>query len=99
VSAGRRPAFITIHSFTPVYHGARRTLDLGILHDADARLADEILNVISTEGELVAKSNEPYGPGDGVTYTLAEHAIPPRLPNAKTEIRNDSMKGSAAHHA
>jgi len=99
VNAGRRPAFITIHSFTPVYHGARRTLDLGILHDADARLADEILNVTSTEGELVAKSNEPYGPEDGVTYTLAEHAIPRGLPNVMIEIRNDLLNGADAQHA
>jgi len=99
VNAGRRPAFITIHSFTPVYHGARRTLGLGILHDADARLADEILNVISTEGQMVAKSNEPYGPEDGVTYTLAEHAIPRGLPNAMIEIRNDLLNGADAQHA
>ena len=99
VNVGRRPAFITIHSFTPVYHGARRTLDLGILHDTDARLADEILNVISAEGELVAKSNEPYGPEDGVTYTLAEHAIPRGLPNVMIEIRNDLLSGADAQHA
>lgn len=99
VNAGRRPAFITIHSFTPVYHGARRTLDLGVLHDVDARLADEILNVTSAEGELVAKSNEPYGPEDGVTYTLAEHAIPRGLPNAMIEIRNDLLNDADAQHA
>jgi len=99
VNAGRRPAFITIHSFTPVYHGARRMLDLGILHDTDGRLANEILNITSTEGELVAKSNEPYGPEDGVTYTLAEHAIPRGLPNVMIEIRNDLLNDADAQHA
>lgn len=99
VSAGRHPAFITIHSFTPVYHGARRTLDLGILYDTDARLADVILRITETEDELIAKGNEPYGPEDGVTYTLAEHAIPRGLPNVMIEIRNDLLSGADAQHA
>jgi len=89
VDAGRAPVVITIHSFTPVYQGQKRTLDLGILHDSDARLADEILTVTNAEGGLIARCNEPYGPADGVTYTLAEHAVPRKLLNVMIEIRND----------
>jgi len=37
------PALITIHSFTPVYHGSPRDVEIGILHDADSRLADAML--------------------------------------------------------
>ncbi|HEY9079414.1 N-formylglutamate amidohydrolase [Magnetovibrio sp.] len=99
VRLGRHPAFITIHSFTPVYHGTRRTLDLGILHDSDARLADEILRITAAEGELTALINQPYGPKDGVTYTLAEHAIPRGLLNVMIEIRNDLIADGDAQHA
>jgi len=33
------PIIVTIHSFTPVFHGTRRSVDLGLLHGTDARLA------------------------------------------------------------
>jgi len=98
LNAGRHPAFVTIHSFTPVFNGQPRTLDLGILHDTDARLADEILKITKGEGELTAHSNEPYGPEDGVTYTLAEHAIPRGLLNVMIEIRNDLLGDADAQH-
>lgn len=99
VDAGRAPAVITIHSFTPVYQGQKRTLDLGILHDSDARLADEILKITNVEGELAARCNEPYGPQDGVTYTLAEHAVPRKLLNVMIEIRNDLIADPTSQKA
>jgi len=38
---------LTIHSFTPIYHGAQRSCEFGIVHDfADARLADAILAAV-----------------------------------------------------
>lgn len=89
LAAGRSPAIVTIHSFTPIYKGEPRDLDLGILHDTDARLADKLLTLIKDEGELAARRNDPYGPADGVTYTLAEHAVPRGLLNVMIEIRND----------
>ena len=96
VEAGRAPAVITIHSFTPVYQGQKRTLDLGILHDTDARLADEILKITQADGDFLALCNEPYGPADGVTYTLAEHAVPRQLLNVMIEIRNDLIADPAS---
>lgn len=98
LAAGRQPAFVTIHSFTPVYNGTRRTLDLGILHDSDARLADQLIRACAADGDLVARSNEPYGPKDGVTYTLSEHATRHGLLNAMIEIRNDLIGDDDAHH-
>ncbi len=89
LSAGRDPAIVTIHSFTPLYSGARRDLDLGVLHDSDARLADEILFLADADAQISARRNEPYGPDDGVTHTLKEHAIPRELLNVMLEIRND----------
>src|SRR4051794_38828716 len=31
----KRTIFVAIHSFTPVYKGVRRTIDVGLLHDRD----------------------------------------------------------------
>jgi predicted N-formylglutamate amidohydrolase len=80
---------VTVHSFTPVYKGVRRSLDLGLLHDSDARFADRLLRVLDAESDLTVRRNEPYGPQDGVTHTLILHALPRRLHNVMLEIRND----------
>jgi predicted N-formylglutamate amidohydrolase len=88
--AGNLPCIlVTVHSFTPVYKGVARTLDLGILHDSDARLADRLLRVCEAEPGLVVRRNEPYGPQDGVTHTLVLQALPRGLENVMLEIRND----------
>jgi predicted N-formylglutamate amidohydrolase len=80
---------ITIHSFTPVYKGVRRALDLGILHDHDRRFADALIAMFRRIGTLVVKRNEPYGPKDGVCHTLNLHAGIRGLRHAMIEIRND----------
>jgi predicted N-formylglutamate amidohydrolase len=86
-AAEERPVhFVTIHSFTPVYKGKERKLDLGILHDRDTRLADKLLKAFP---RLDVRRNEPYGPQDGVCHTLNLHAGARNLPYAMIEIRND----------
>ena len=83
------PVLVTVHSFTPVYYGKRRLLDIGLLHDSDTRLADAMLENATAHTDLKVERNAPYGPQDGVTHTLKEHAIPAGLPNVMIEIRND----------
>lgn len=84
----RPPVLITIHSFTPVYNGKTRSVELGILHDSDDRAARIMLDHAASCGLKVAL-NEPYSPVDGVTHTLREHGISRGLPNLMIEIRND----------
>ncbi len=83
---GGLSALVTIHSFTPVFRGASRAVEIGILHDSDTRLADALL--ANASGYEIAR-NAPYGPGDGVTHTLKRHALPRGLLNVMIEIRND----------
>ncbi|WP_120636151.1 N-formylglutamate amidohydrolase [Ruegeria sp. EL01] len=82
------PVLITIHSFTPVYQGQSRSVELGILHDDDDRAAEVMLRHAQGSGLKVAR-NEPYSAADGVTHTLREHAIKRGLPNVMIEVRND----------
>ncbi len=84
-------ALVTIHSFTPVYHGAQRELHLGILHDEDSRLADTMLEIADQFTALDVRRNEPYGPQNGVAHTLIEHGQSNGLPNVMIEIRNDLL--------
>jgi predicted N-formylglutamate amidohydrolase len=86
---GQGTILVTVHSFTPVYKGVPRSLDLGILHDSDARLADRLLEVCQSEADLVVRRNEPYGPQDGVTHTLVLHGLARNLDNVMLEVRND----------
>lgn len=83
-------AIVTVHSFTPVFNGQPRAVDIGLLHDAESALADFMLDAAAcwADGLRVAR-NAPYGPEDGVTHTLRRHAAPRSLPSLMLEIRND----------
>ena len=91
------PVLVTVHSFTPVYLGRPRATEIGILHDADARLADAML-AAAPAGRRVAR-NDPYGPADGVTHTLRRHALPGGRLNVMLEIRNDLIADAPAEAA
>lgn len=86
------PVIVTIHSFNRVYHGETRTVEIGILHDTDARLADVMLQLAHTHTEANVQRNAPYGPEHGVTHTLKEHAIMAGHLNVMIEIRNDLIQ-------
>jgi predicted N-formylglutamate amidohydrolase len=85
---GTRSLVVTIHSFTPVYKGKPRAVELGVLHDRDTRLGDQLITGFPT---VDARRNEPYGPADGVLHTLNLHAAPRGLKHAMIEIRNDFL--------
>ncbi|SDZ54374.1 Predicted N-formylglutamate amidohydrolase [Jannaschia faecimaris] len=99
MSAIKDPVLVTVHSFTPIYHGKTRDVEIGVLHDDDARLADALLDVATRSGKHVVRRNEPYGPGDGVTHTLKEHALPGGYLNVMLEVRSDLVATGAAQGA
>ncbi|UWP92917.1 N-formylglutamate amidohydrolase [Aliiroseovarius crassostreae] len=86
---GQQTVLVTIHSFTPVYHGAPRAVEIGILHDADSRLADAMLARSCALPHRRIARNEPYGPADGVTHSLKQHGLSHGLANVMIELRND----------
>lgn len=95
IALGRRPAILTIHSFTPVYFGKRRTVEFGVIHDADPRLARAIVAEAEAQTSLVCGLNAPYSAADDVTHTLRLQATPYGLVNAMLEIRNDLIATAA----
>lgn len=88
LTLGRQPVLLTIHSFSPQWHGVPRALEFGVIHDAMPALAQHILAAAEGSG-LRAALNEPYSAADHVTHTLKLHALPYGLENAMLEIRND----------
>ena len=81
---------VSIHSFTPVYKGKQRNLELGILHDRDVGLSSKL---IKSFPNVDARLNEPYGPKDGVLHTLNLHGFVRGLGHVMIEIRNDLVSG------
>lgn len=90
LDTARPKALITVHSFTPVYFGQPRPVEIGILHDADHRLADALLQALEDSPHDIRR-NAPYGPEDGVTHTLKARALPRGLLNVMLEVRNDLL--------
>jgi predicted N-formylglutamate amidohydrolase len=86
---GQQTVLVTIHSFTPVYLGVPREVELGILHDVDGRFADRMLEAAKDAPLYRTERNMPYGPEDGVTHTLVLHGIANGLQNVMIEVRND----------
>ena len=89
--SARAPVLVTVHSFTPVYRGKPREVEIGFLHDADSRLVDALL-AHAGQGPLAGRDvrrNAPYGPGDGVMHTLRRHGEARGLLHVMIEIRND----------
>lgn len=89
---GLSTLLVTIHSFTPVFHGKPRAVEIGILHDSDSRLADVILAQTDRLPHRNIQRNAPYTPEDEVTHSLKVHGIANGLLNVMIEIRNDLLK-------
>ncbi len=94
VARGPVPAVVSMHSFTPVIEGVERPWHIGILWDADPRLAQPLMARLRAQGIPVG-DNEPYTARDGHGYTLFEHAMPRGLAHVLIEIRQDLID---THH-
>ena len=85
---GTPPAFIAVHSFTPVMNGESRPWQMGVLWDTDQRLRDIFLDGFSAAGYLVG-DNEPYSGKAPQDFTIDHHAEKIGLPHIGIEIRQD----------
>ena len=71
-----------------------KAVEIGVLHDADTRLADALLAALPGTPPQVDR-NQPYGPEHGVTHTLKRHALPANRLNVMLEVRNDLIADDA----
>ncbi|MGI3211790.1 N-formylglutamate amidohydrolase [Roseovarius tibetensis] len=93
---GQPVALVTAHSFTPVYRGTPRSVEIGFLHHEDASLAWAALQAERDKGVYEVALNAPYSATDGVTYTLARHGDGEHRPALMIEVRNDLLPDAAA---
>lgn len=93
-AAKQAPAFISIHSFTPVMNGAARPWEIGVLWDKDRGLHKPFLEDFREAGFKVG-DNEPYSGKAPADYTIDTHAEGRGLPCVGIEIRQDLIKDEA----
>ncbi len=86
---------VTIHSFSPVFKGASRDVEIGILHGKDDRFALAMMETRLPDVGHVVRLNEPYSAKDGVAHTLDLHGHPNTLLSVMIEIRNDLISSAA----
>ncbi|WGW04728.1 N-formylglutamate amidohydrolase [Tropicibacter oceani] len=90
---------ITLHSFTPVYFGQRRDLELGFLFHSRGDVAEAAVQIETRKGVMKAAVNAPYSATDGVTYSLQKHGDARGLPSVMVEVRNDLIDTEAKAQA
>ena len=88
-AAGKAPAVIAIHTFTPVFHGVDRPWHIGVLSNRDRRIADPLIAALSKDGTLTVGDNQPYSALAFAGYTIEEHAMALGFPCVMIEIRQD----------
>ena len=86
--AGPQPAFISIHSFTPVLNGESREWQMGILWDKDQETRKIFLEGLRGAGYHVG-DNEPYSGKAPQDFTIDHHAEEAGLRHVGIEIRQD----------
>jgi len=95
-AAGRLPAVLCMHSFTPQLHvrGTPRPWHIGVMFSYDRMLADFLISAFSARAGVVVGVNEPYS---GVTHGYAQkrHGLAQMLPHAQLEIRQDLIADEA----
>jgi predicted N-formylglutamate amidohydrolase len=79
---------VSLHSFTPVFKGARRPWHVGILYNEDKRMAKPMMSLLRSEVDLVVGDNEPYALDEN-DYSIPLHAARRGLPHIEIEIRQD----------
>ena len=89
-ACGPAPAFIAIHSFTPVLNGESRGWQIGVLWDKDERVKELFLEDFRAAGYYVG-DNEPYSGKAPQDFTIDHHAEEIGLPHVGLEIRQDLL--------
>ena len=87
-AAGREPALVAIHSFTPQLRGRPpRPWHIGVLWHRDGRVALPLMARLRDAGWCVG-DNEPYS-GELEGDTMSRHGTGRGLPHVLIEIRQD----------
>ncbi len=94
VAARRDAALVSVHSFTPVYEGQARVLEVGVLFDVDEALGVAVARHLADAG-LRTELNAPWSGRAGLMYCAQHHASAHGRPTIELEIRQDLASSPA----
>lgn len=83
-------AILGMHSFTDVYEGQPREVEIGILYDRDRDFAEAWFEALSGHGYEV-RYNEPWSGLEGLMYSPQLHATRHLRQVVELEIRQDLL--------
>jgi predicted N-formylglutamate amidohydrolase len=87
-------SLVSIHSFTPVWRGTPREVEVGVLFNQYQDSAECLRNRLVDRG-VVARLNEPYsGFADGV-YSIERHGRTLSKPYLEIEVRQDLISSES----
>jgi predicted N-formylglutamate amidohydrolase len=81
---------LAIHSFTPVYAGNARSMEIGVLFDHSDDLGLRVADALREEGFKVAL-NEPYSGKNGMMFSAYRHAFEHQREALEFELRQDLL--------
>jgi len=91
-AAGRVPAVVSVHSFTPDLGGFERPWHIGVLSHLDRRVADPLLERLGSVPGLCVGDNQPYSARNPPGFSVEYHAESKGYPNALLEVRQDQLE-------
>jgi predicted N-formylglutamate amidohydrolase len=83
------PAFLSIHTCTPVFNNVVRHCHIGVMWDADARIPVPLMRTLEEDPDLRIGDNEPYSGKHPDDYTIDFHAEESGLASVGIEVRQD----------
>jgi predicted N-formylglutamate amidohydrolase len=98
-ASSRRTVLVAMHSFTPVFKGEPRMIEVGVLYFRRTRLADAMLELLRNEGDLTVGENAPYALTEDSDYSIPFHGERRGLEHVEIEIRQDLIASPAGQAA
>jgi predicted N-formylglutamate amidohydrolase len=88
-SRGIVPAFLSIHTCTPVFNNVVRHCHIGVMWDSDPRIPVPLIQKLTENEDLRVGDNEPYSGRHPNDYTIDFHAETVGIPSVGIEVRQD----------
>lgn len=95
---GERPALLSLHSFTPVYHGRARPWPVGLLWQQPSPWLQALFEGLRAQGIEVG-DNQPYDGSVLIGHSLQRHGIDRGLRHLLVELRQDEVATAAGQQA
>lgn len=89
------PAFISVHTCTPVFDRIVRPWHIGVMWDRDPRIAVPLMERLRGMEGVCIGDNEPYSGRHPHDFTIDHHAEPEGLPHVGIEVRQDLVRDEA----